>query len=166
MASTFYTEYSRVNNVFSPPGGGVVGVREAVYTLTEALVVNDVIQMIPVADGERVIGLQLIVEALDAETPLVPEVPDPFEAEIPAVPPTIILAVGDGSDTDRYISGSDIGQTGGFARLGVGINTDAEVVSFNKLYTAADTIDVKVTTAPLNGAETGTIRLRAFIVRS
>lgn len=148
MATTYATGLATSNQAFTPPGGGVVGVREAVYTLTAALVVDDVIQMIPVAPGERVVDLQLIVEDLDT-----------------GGGPAIVLDVGDGDDTDRYIDGATIGQTGGFSRLGVGVASDAAAIAVNRLYTAADTIDVYVQVAPATGATTGTIRLRAFIVR-
>jgi hypothetical protein len=136
------------NSAFRPPGGGIIGVREATYTFSAAFALNDVIQMVPVAKGERAVGGQLIVETdLDSNgTPL------------------IILSVGDGVDTDRYISGSTIGQTGGVVTWGSGIDTAAEAASYNYKYTAADTIDVKVTTAAATAATSGTIRLRVYIV--
>ena len=146
--TTFATGLATSNQAFTPPGGGVVGVREAVYTLTAALVEADVIQMIPVAPGERVVDLILIVEDLDTH-----------------VSPTITLDVGDGDDPDRYVDGATIGQTGGVARFGSGVASDAAAIAANKLYTAADTIDVTVSAAVATGATTGTIRLRAFIVR-
>lgn len=148
MATTYATGLATSNQAFTPPGGGVVGVREAVYTLTDALALDDVIQMIPVAAGERVVDLILVSEDLDTH-----------------VSPAIVLDVGDGDETDRYIDGATIGQTGGFSRMGEGLATDAEAIAVNKLYTAADTIDVHVQVAPATGATTGTIRLRAFIVR-
>lgn len=146
--ATFNTDLAVSNSGFTGPGGGVVFVREAVYTLTAALALNDVIQMIPVAAGERVVDLQLISEDLDTNGT-----------------PAIVLDVGDGDDTDRYIDGSTIGQTGGMARLGQGVATDAAAIAINRLYAAADTIDVLVQAAPATGATTGTIRLRAFLVR-
>ena len=146
--TTYATGLATSNQAFTPPGGGVVGVREAVYTLTAALVEADVIQMIPVAAGERVVDLILVSEDLDTNGA-----------------PTITLDVGDGDDPDRYIDGATIGQTGGFSRMGEGLATDAEAIAVNKLYTAADTIDVTVSAAVATGATTGTIRLRAFIVR-
>jgi hypothetical protein len=146
--ATYQTGLAVSNQAFTPPGGGVVGVREAVYTLTAALAENDIIEMIPVAPGERVVDLILVSEDLDTH-----------------VSPTITFDVGDGDDVDRYIDGSTIGQTGGVARMGSGVASDAAAIAINKLYTAADTIDVKVSAAVATGATTGTIRLRAFIVR-
>jgi len=148
MATTFQTAEVVANNAFTPPGGGVIGVREAVYNFTAAFVIDDVIQMIPVAKGERVVDLQLIVETdLDTST-------------------GIVLDVGDGVDTDRYIDGATIGQTGGVAKHGSGLVTAAAAAAANYKYTAADTIDVLVAVAASGTATTsGTIRLRAFIVR-
>lgn len=146
--TTYSTGLVSSYSAFTGPGGGVVYMREVVYTLTAALVSADIIQMIPVAAGERVVDLQLISEDLDTHAT-----------------PTITLDVGDGVDTDRYIDGSTIAQTGGFERLGVGLATDAEAIAANYVYTAADTIDVVVSAAVATGATTGTLRMRAFLVR-
>ena len=105
--ATLTSDLAASNSGFTGPGGGVVYVRECVYSALSTLALNDVIQMIPVAAGERVVDLQLIVEDIDSAT-------------------TLVLDVGDGDDTDRYIDGATIGQAGGFARLGAGVDTDAE----------------------------------------
>lgn len=144
MATVFTSDLAASNSAFTGPGGGVVFVREATYAVGVGLVINDVIQMIPVAKGERVVDLQLIVEDIDSAT-------------------TLVLDVGDGDDTDRYIDGATVGQTGGFARLGTGVATDAAALALHKVYTAADTIDVLVQVAAT--AVAGTIRVRAFLVR-
>lgn len=141
----FTSALAASNQVFTGPGGGVVFVREFTYPVTGSLALNDVIQMIPVFKGERVVDLQLIAEDIDSAT-------------------TLVLDVGDGDDTDRYIDGATIGQAGGVARYGQGIDTDAEVVALTKTYTVADTIDVLVQVAAT--AVAGTITLRAFLVRS
>lgn len=147
MATTFTSGLASSNQVFKPPGGGVVGIREATYDFTAAFVVDDIIQMIPVAIGERVVGLQLIVETdLDSST-------------------GVVLDVGDGDDPDRYIDGATVGQAGGFAQYGSGVVTAAAAAALNKKYTAADTIDVLVQVAASGTpAASGTIRMRAFIV--
>lgn len=142
--ATLTSDLATSNSAFTGPGGGVVYVREAVYSALSSLALNDVIQMIPVAPGERVVDIQLIVEDIDSAT-------------------TLVLDVGDGDDTDRYIDGATVGQAGGFARMGAGIDTDAEAIAVNRLYTVADTIDVLVQAAAT--AVAGTIRLRAFLVR-
>ena len=146
--ATFKTGLADSHAGFTGPGGGVVYVREAVYTLTAALAAADIVQMLPVAPGERVIDLHLVVEDLDT-----------------GGSPAIVLDVGDGDDADRYIDGTTVGQTGGFAAYASGVASDAAAIAINKLYTAADTIDVTVATGPHTGATTGTIRLRAFLVR-
>lgn len=107
-------------------------------TGSTALIINDVIQIMKVPKGARVCEMVLTVTDLDAGT-------------------NIVLAVGDGVDDDRYISGSTIGQTGGTVRLGSGIITNTSAFT----YTADDTIDVKVTTAG-SAVTTGTITLSTW----
>lgn len=148
MATTYTSALASSNSAFTGPGGGVVFVREATYVPSTALVVNDVIQMIPVAEGERVLDVQLITEILDSDGT-----------------PAIVLDVGDGDDADRYIDGSTAGQTGGMSVLGSGITGDAEVTALHKLYTVADTIDVLVQVAPDVAVTDAVIRVRAFLVR-
>lgn len=146
MASLYKTGLAESNSGFVGPGGGVVYVREATYAITGAMVVDDVIQMVPVAKGERLVDLQVVLEDFDTGTALV-------------------VDVGDGDDVDRYVDGSTIGQTGGLVRLGQGIATDAAAIAVSRLYTAADTIDVYIAVAPGTPVTTGTVRLRAFLVR-
>lgn len=145
--ATFTSPLAASNQVFRPPGGGFVGIREAIYDFTAAFVLNDVIQMVPVAPGERVVDLQVIVETdLDTAT-------------------GIILDVGDGDDVDRYVDGATTGQTGGIVRYGQGVATAAAAAALDKKYTVADTIDILIQTAATSGAPTsGRIRMRAFIV--
>jgi len=145
--ATLISPLAASNSAFRPPGGGVIGVREATYTITAALALDDVIQMVPMAIGERAVGGQLIIETdMDTSTGLV-------------------LAVGDGVDPDRYISASTVGRTGGVAEWGAGIDTAAEAASYSYKYPAADTIDIKVTTAETGTPVTdATLRLRVFVV--
>ena len=145
---TFTSDAALSLNAYRPPTGGIVGVREAVYTTTAAALLADVYQMAPVAKGERVVGGELIVET-DMDT---------------NGTPLITLNVGDGVDADRYISGSTIGRTGGVERFGFGIDTAAEAASYNYRYPAADTVDITVAAAPATGVVACTIRLRLFIV--
>lgn len=147
MATTYQSPASLSNQAYRPSVGGLLGVREAVYDFTAAFVINDVIEMVKMNKGERAIGGQLIVETdLDSST-------------------GVVVAVGDGVQADRYISGSAIGQTGGVVTWGAGIDTAAEAALFDYKYPAADTIDVKITTAASGTAATsGRIRLRVFVV--
>ena len=146
--ATFVSDAATSNNAYRPPIGGILGVREAVYTTTAAVAAADIIQMIPMAKNERAIGGQLIVET-DMDT---------------HGTPTITLSVGDGVDADRYIHASTIGQTGGVVNWGQGIDTAAEAASYNYKYPAADTIDITVVAGPATGVDVTTIRLRVFVV--
>ena len=101
-----------------------------------AFIINDVVQMVKVAANSYVVGVVLAVDALDSST-------------------GIVVAVGDGSDEDRFITASTIGRS---AAAGVANLNNAVGLLYN--YTAADTIDFKVTTAATGTASTtGLIRL-------
>lgn len=84
---------------------------------------GDIIQMVKVPNGARVLDVFLAADDLDTDGS-----------------PTITLSVGDGDDDDRYIVASTIGQASGVARLSSAVGAD-------KVYTAEDTIDVKVVAA-------------------
>lgn len=109
------------------------------YEASVALVIDDIIQMVKVPLGATVLELILSVDDLDTGS-------------------TLVLDVGDGSDDDRYILGSTIGQGGGTVRLGSGITGATAANALNYAYTAEDTIDVHVDTAPAGGG-TGTVAL-------
>lgn len=131
MASTF-TSAKVASTVQARSGLDLTSVY-AEYEIAAALVVNDVIEMVKVPAGAVIHDVILGTDDLDSGTDLV-------------------LDVGDGSVTDRFIDGATIGQTAGVARLN-------EVDGLNYQYTSADTIDVKVQVAPGTGATSGTIRL-------
>lgn len=131
MASTFTaTDYDIVRETVN----GVMSMTRS-YEISAALVLNDVIQMITVPNGMTVIDVILGTDDLDTDGS-----------------PAIVLDVGDGSDTDRFIDGATVGQAGGVASLN-------EVDGMGYTYTAEDTIDVLVQVAPATGATTGTIKL-------
>ena len=107
----------------------------ATYEVSTAeLQLADVIQMVPVASGAIILEVILAVDDLDTATSQ-----------------AVVLDVGDGSDTDRFIDGSTAGQGGGVTRL----NSAAGLMY---KYTADDTIDVLVQVAP-GTAAAGTISL-------
>lgn len=83
---------------------------------------NDVIQMLKIPRGARV--LEVVLTSTDMDT---------------NGTPTWAMEVGDGGDTDRFIASTTIGQTGGTVRMGTNI------AGTNYQYTADDTIDIKVT---------------------
>src|SRR5262245_57820360 len=79
-------------------GGNLIGVTST-FSLTAALTSGQVIQMIPVPKGARVYApTSVILSSTDLDT---------------GATPAITLHVGDGNDTDRYITSSTIGQTSG-----------------------------------------------------
>jgi hypothetical protein len=107
---------------------------EATATIpTTGLELADVHQMIRVPKGARVTGGSLTADDMDSGTALV-------------------LAVGDGVDDDRYVTGSTIGQAGGVVQFG----RTASLSDYT--YPAEDTIDIKVTTAA-GTAVSGKIKL-------
>lgn len=132
MAETFTT--SKVATTVMARGGIGVQSVHGTYELTKALVVNDVIQMVKIPKGARIIDTILAADDLDTGSP------------------AIVLTVGDGTTADRFITASTVAQGSGVARLG-------QVDGLGYVYTAEDTIDVKVTTAPATGTATGTIAL-------
>lgn len=111
-----------------------VNVVSASYSISATVSAGDVIQMVNVPDGAQVVGVVLTCDDLDAGS-------------------SLVLDVGDGLDTDRYIDGSTIGQAGGVL---VGPNNRAGV---NYVYTAADTVDVLIQAFDGTGTATGTIKL-------
>lgn len=101
-----------------------------------AFVINDVVQMVKVQNLTVVTNCVLSVDALDSST-------------------GIVTAVGDGSDDDRFISGSTIGRSAASGVQAMNAHTGHLYT-----YTADDTIDFKVTTAATGTASvTGKIRL-------
>ena len=109
----------------------------AEYEITAALALNDVVQMVKVPAGAIVSNVVLATDDLDTNGT-----------------PAIVLDVGDGGDTDRYIDGSTVGQAGGI--------TDSSNLAINGIgytYSVEDTIDVLVQVAPATGATSGTIKL-------
>lgn len=105
-----------------------------------AFVINDVVQMVKVQKGTVITGVFLSVDALDSST-------------------GIVSAVGDGSDDDRFITGSTIGRSGASGSVYMNAHTGHLYT-----YTVDDTIDYKVTTAASGTASvTGKIRLSVNI---
>ena len=133
--ATYKSDMVNGNQSFKPFPSGAIGVRYASFEASTALALNDVIQIVDVFSGETVHDVIIKVDDLDTGSAL-------------------ILDVGDGSDTDYYIDGSTVGQAGGTDE------TDANVAP--KEYSADDTIDILVQTAP-GGGGTGTIECWVYV---
>lgn len=133
MASTFTSPaVDGSDRAFKTLGG--VFARTTTYDVAAALVVNDVIQAIPVFAGETVLQVEVRASDLDSATALT-------------------LDVGDGDDDARFLAADTVGQAGGRVVCGLALPYQ---------YSADDTIDVHVDTAPGTGV-TGTITVTALI---
>jgi hypothetical protein len=82
----------------------------------------DIVQMVKVPKGATILDVILTSADIDSAS-------------------SAVLAVGDAGAATRFIAGSTIGQAGGVERLN-------QFAGLNYEYTADDTIDLKVTTAP------------------
>jgi len=130
--ATFTSDQVDGNQTFKPFPDGNLGVRYGKFTVTAALNVNDVYQMVDVFAGETVHNV--VVKSSDLDTGS-----------------GLVLDVGDGTTTDYYVDGSTIGQAGGTD------DQDANVTPQD--YSADDTIDIKAQVAPAGDVATGTLEL-------
>lgn len=134
MATTYTTSKTAATVQEREFSGGVNSVSGEYDIATgSAFIINDVVQMVKVPSGARILYAKVTVPALDSST-------------------GVVWALGDGGDDDRFITGSTVGRSaaGGV----VTINT----VNSEYTYTADDTIDFKITTAATGTASTtGTI---------
>lgn len=106
-------------------------------TLTAAPALNDVFQMVKVPAGATV--LYVAINSTDMDT---------------NGTPTLNFDVGDGGDTDRFITNSQVGRTGGTAK-------STNLTGMLYQYTTEDTIDIVCSQGPATGA-TGTLKLTAY----
>lgn len=113
----------------------------AKYSITAALVVNDVIQMIPVHAGEIVYDLWVVMPDVDTDGT-----------------PAATFIVGDDGNDDRYITQTAAGVAATFTRM----NAVTAAVSTSP-YTTDNTIDIKFDTAPDASVTTGDIFLCAIL---
>lgn len=139
--ATLYSDLITADTpAYSPSAAGTARTVFGTYTLSAALALNDVIQMVKVPLGAKIVGMTLAVTDLDT-----------------GGSPAIVLDVGDDGDTDRFIDGSTIGQAGG-------ATNDILFSGYGYTYTADNTIDVLVQVAPATGATSGTIKLAVTYV--
>jgi hypothetical protein len=130
MASTFKS--TKVATTIPAKSGIGVTCITATYALTTNLIINDVIQVCTIPAGATILDATVATPDVDSAT-------------------SLVWDLGDGDTTGRFISSSTVGQAAGVARLSV-------VGGLGYKYTAEDTIDYKVTTAPGTGVTSGTIR--------
>ena len=136
------------NDAVKPFPQGNLGIRVGEYTITAALAANDVIQLCDVFKGETVVGVIIKSDDLDTNGS-----------------PAIVLDVGYGGATAAFIDGSTIAQAGGTASsLAIGNATHGSTATAPVTFTADDTIDVLVQTAPGTGATTGTITMWLLVI--
>jgi hypothetical protein len=145
MASIYKSDLCTVGAGISPKKlhAGLWAVL-ATFEAAVALVVNDVIQMVPVQAGTKVVGMKLISDDIDSGTG------------------TVILDVGDDGDTDRFIDGSAVGAAGGSADFLAGLVAALPAAAVGYEYAADNTIDILVQVAP-NAGGTGTLKLLVLL---
>ena len=140
FAATTFTSSQAASTVNPRTCENAVCVATGAYAIGAALVVNDVIQMVRVPAGATILEVQLSSDDLDSAGP------------------SIVLDVGDGSVTDRFIDGSLAAQV---AANDV-ISRINQIGGVAYTYTAEDTIDILVQVAPATGASSGTLKLTVF----
>lgn len=142
MASTFKSvEVTRGDFRYNEKG---VYALYGTYEFAAALVINDVIQMVNIKSGTKVLHVMLFVDALDSGT-------------------SVILDVGDDGDTNRFIKDAVIGRSSAAGQVDSLATTYGNSDGFAYEYTANNTIDVKVQAAPGSGTSSGTITLVALV---
>jgi hypothetical protein len=129
MATTRYSVQVARGDVPRAVTPGVYNAYGYYIATGDALVINDVIQMVKVPIGARILSIDLNCTDLDSGTT-----------------PAVTLDVGDGTTTARFITSSTIGQAGGNLRFPSDSTTTAAGVGYQ--YTVADTIDILVSVAP------------------
>lgn len=105
------------------------------YTLTTAVSAGDVIQMVKIPSGATILDVMIACDDLDTHGT-----------------PTLEITVGDGGDVDRFITQSNIPETGKHEQLNA-------VDGLGYTYTSDDTIDVRVAVSPSTQAASGDIKL-------
>ena len=129
-----YKSEKAAATVSARAGLGVVSAT-AKFSLSAALALNDVMEMVKVPAGATVLDVILHTDDLDTNGT-----------------PTITLDVGDGADADYFLSASQVARTGGVAR--------ADAATFKpKTYVAEGLIQVTVSAAPATGATSGDVEL-------
>ena len=103
------------------------------YTISAALVINDIVNLFYLPPRSRV--LSGFIKSADLDT---------------NVSPAVTLDVGDAGDPDRYFAASTVGQAGG-------VDTTMAATGVDYLNTAKTLVYLTVHAAPATSATTGTI---------
>jgi hypothetical protein len=110
------------------------------YTITAALVANDVIQGPLIQAGSVIVDVMVVVSDLDT-----------------GGSPALTLDVGYGTDPDYFAVAATTGQTGGVIRA-------SAATALPLVLATNDTIDAKVATGPATGATSGTVTITVFFL--
>jgi hypothetical protein len=103
------------------------------YTISAALVINDIVNLFYLPPRARIIGGFIKSADLDSN-----------------VSPAVTLDVGDAGDPDRYFAASTVGQAGG-------VDATMAATGVDYLNTARTLVYLTVHAAPATSASTGTI---------
>jgi hypothetical protein len=141
MATTYTSAAAQSTSpAFQVSERGVMMVAYGEYTLTSAAelgTINNVIEMVKVPAGAKIMGLLAEMVDNDGGT-------------------SFTLDIGDGGSTARFVAASTVGQAAGYVT-----SSSLVAASLGYRYTSADTIDFLVHAAPASAAATsGTVRLR------
>jgi len=142
MASTFQSAKAKTG-IPARAGLGICSVSGS-YTFLAALVDEDIIEMVKIPAGATILDWILDIPATGLDTGT-----------------AIVWALGDGTTEARYVTGAVQGRSSAGALVRPG-STGSVVGSSQFKYTAEDTIDFKVKTAPTTGVAEGTMKLTVF----
>lgn len=144
MATTYYSTQVARGDVPRAVTPGVFN-SYGVWSVTGgALVINDVIQMVKVPIGARILSFDFYCTDLDA-----------------GATPAVTLSIGDATTVARFVTTSTVGQAGGQIRFPSDTATTDAGIGYQ--YTVNDTIDVKVIAAPQTTATTITMKLNVLM---
>ncbi len=144
MASTLYSDACTAYSGVQPRSGlGFCSV-SGTYTFLAALVDEDVIQLVKIPAGATILDWILDIPATGLDTGT-----------------AIVFDLGDASSTGRFATGCVQGRSSAGAIVRPG-STGGVPGSTQYAYTADDTIDFHVTTAPTTGVASGVLKLTVF----
>ena len=142
MASTFQSAKAKAG-IPARTGLGICSVSGS-YTFLAALVDEDVIEMVKIPAGATILDWLLDIPATGLDTGT-----------------AIVFDLGDGASTGRFATGCVQGRSSAGALVRPG-STGSVVGATQYQYTAEDTIDFHVTTAPTTGVAEGILKLTVF----